>query len=383
MKGMHPRFGWYGRTLTAPAWVGVIIGAVVPLVLALTAHNSALSDIVHRFPFFAFYPAIVVAAHLGGFPAGMTASVSSALVIYAVFLDQSFVVPTETEQSIALMVFVLTGALLARFQAHQRTQVVTQFRENQHKDEFLAILSHELRTPLNVVLGYARMLKHSTQGQREERLASIIERNAVLQLRLVEDILDVQRIVTGQFNVDPEPTSIAELTRTVTESQRGSVDTKRIQCLVTVPETTLLVDPARMQQAIWNLLNNAIKFTPEDGCIGIRGEVLRDGRFALQVQDSGEGIPREFLPHVFERFRQLDSSTTRRHFGLGLGLAIVKAVVEQHGGTVSAESAGVGHGATFTLVLPHAAVLPREPVPDAAAETPTTLPRSISTRMHR
>jgi PAS domain S-box-containing protein len=222
---------------------------------------------------------------------------------------------------------------------------------NRTKDEFLAVLSHELRTPLNVVIGYTRMLRHARSGADRERMIGVIERNAAAQLRLIEDLLDVQRIVSGRLSIERQPFMLDSVAGSVLDSFGPQVAAKGLHFRAVLEPIQVHGDPARLQQVLWNLLSNAIKFTPREGCVGLL--MRRDGGWAeILVQDSGEGIPLHFLPHVFERFRQLDQSATRRHFGMGLGLAIAKEVVEQHGGTIHAESEGAGRGATFVVRLP-------------------------------
>jgi signal transduction histidine kinase len=222
---------------------------------------------------------------------------------------------------------------------------------NRTKDEFLAMLSHELRTPLNVVVGYTRMLRNARSDADRERMLSIMERNAASQLRLIEDLLDVQRIVNGRLNIERQPFMLDGVAGSVLDSFRPQVNAKGLHFHSVLEPIEVNGDAARLQQVLWNLLSNAIKFTPRDGCVGL---LMRrnNGWAEILVQDSGEGIPADFLPHVFERFRQLDQSSTRRHFGMGLGLAIAKEVVEQHAGTIHAESEGEGRGATFVVRLP-------------------------------
>jgi signal transduction histidine kinase len=230
---------------------------------------------------------------------------------------------------------------------------------NRAKDQFLANLSHELRTPLNVILGYSRLLSsaliqlHGPQADRFDRMIGILERNAVAQLRIVEDLLDVQRIVAGRFAIAHTRCDLHELAQTVVESLQPVVLAKRLRLQVTLEAIVTMCDGPRIQQVIWNLLSNAIKFTPEDGHVSVR-LMRRGSHVVITVEDTGEGIPQHFLPRVFDRFEQLDTSTTRRHSGMGLGLAIVKQVMEAHGGTTLAESLGPGLGATFTVTLPYA-----------------------------
>jgi PAS domain S-box-containing protein len=242
-----------------------------------------------------------------------------------------------------------------RLEAALRESAEREAQANRIKDQFLANLSHELRTPLNVILGYSRMLAaRSVEPQdfdRVNRTIRVIERNATAQLRIVEDLLDVQRIVSGRLQTEIAPCDLRQLAQGVVDSLLPSATAKRLQLNVRFEAVEVHCDSARIQQVMWNLLGNAVKFTPEHGRIDF--EIWRSGAaVTIQVRDSGEGIPVNFLPYVFERFRQLDMTSTRRHDGLGLGLSIVKHVVELHGGTVKAESPGEGKGATFTVQLP-------------------------------
>jgi len=238
------------------------------------------------------------------------------------------------------------------------------------KDEFLATVSHELRTPLNPILGWAYNLRTGAAEPDllREGLESI-ERNARIQSQLVEDLLDVSRIVSGKLNMNVQPVHLQNVIEAAVESVHLAAQAKRIKLVLHFePDLPLVVgDPGRLQQVFWNLLSNALKFTPEEGRIEVR---LRqtDAHVEASVTDSGEGIPPDFLPHVFDRFSQADSSVTRKHRGLGLGLAIVRHLVELHGGTIRAESAGAGRGATFSLQLPVMAVAGRADKPAAVRE---------------
>jgi signal transduction histidine kinase/ActR/RegA family two-component response regulator len=222
------------------------------------------------------------------------------------------------------------------------------------KDEFLATVSHELRTPLSAILGWAAMLN---LGELEEETVrtglTVIERNAKAQADIINDILDVSRIITGKLRIDSRPIELEPTIRAAVETLQLAANAKGITLYFSFdPEPGLVVgDPDRLQQVIWNLVANAIKFTPNEGQAKIR--LRRAGsQIELTVSDNGIGISNDFLPHVFDRFRQADASTTRKHGGLGLGLAIVRHLVELHGGSVSAESKGVGKGAQFTVRLP-------------------------------
>ena len=244
---------------------------------------------------------------------------------------------------------LVVGSLLS----HTMTEDAEQ--ANHLKDEFLATVSHELRTPLNAILGWARMLgSNKVPPDRAGHGIATIERNASALAHLIDDLLDVSRIVAGTFRLAPQPVDLVALVQAVLESVRPLAVTKNVQ-LAFSPDLaaieTVSGDAGRLEQVIWNLLANAIKFTPEGG----RVEVLierSNNHVEVRVGDTGQGISPDLLPHVFDRFRQADGPTTRRHSGLGLGLAIVQQLVELHRGTVHAASSGVGRGATFTVRLP-------------------------------
>ncbi|HYH09441.1 MAG TPA: GAF domain-containing protein [Thermoanaerobaculia bacterium] len=224
---------------------------------------------------------------------------------------------------------------------------------NRTKDEFLATLSHELRTPMTAVLGWARMLKMGLSPAEAEEAVDVIERSASIQMQLIEDILDMSRIMAGKIRIDTVAVDLCAVSQAALATVHPAATAKQIEIVTEFPERApaVLGDEGRLQQVVWNLLTNAIKFTPRGGTVMLRvaveGEDVR-----LDVRDSGVGIDAGFLPHVFEPFRQQDSSTTRAHGGIGLGLAIVRHLVELHGGRIRAESGGPGRGARFTVVLP-------------------------------
>lgn len=226
---------------------------------------------------------------------------------------------------------------------------------NRAKDEFLATLSHELRTPMTSALGWASMLRLADTPPETFTLAvETIERSIRAQAKLIDDIFDVSRIVTGKLQLQISPVDLPRVIQAAVEAIQPSITAKslRLELAYDTMEQTLLGDAARLQQVIWNLLSNAVKFTPAGGTIRIDMRRSSDGEIKLAVSDTGQGIPPRLLPVIFERFRQGDSSSTRAHGGLGLGLAIVKSIVELHGGTIIGESAGEGQGAVFTLTLP-------------------------------
>jgi signal transduction histidine kinase len=239
------------------------------------------------------------------------------------------------------------------------------------KDQFLATLSHELRSPLAAILGWARMLRGgSLDAQATAHALQVIERNILQQTQLVEDMLDVSRIITGQLRLQVSPTDMVAVVRAALDAIGPTADAKGVHVELRVEGEvgTVLGDASRLQQVVSNLLSNAVKFTPAGGRIDVR--LVADATtLRLTTTDTGQGIPAEFLPHLFERFRQADSGPARAQGGLGLGLAIVRHLVELHGGTISVESDGEARGSTFLVTLP------RRPAPsrEAHASTPTTV----------
>jgi len=244
--------------------------------------------------------------------------------------------------------------LLSREQSARREAE----RANRLKDEFLATLSHELRTPVTAILGWARMVRSGKLDQPAcERALEIIERNAKAQVQLIEEILDVSRIIGGKLRLEVQPVSLPEIIEAAMDAIRPAAEARgiRLQTAIDPKAGAVLGDPERLDQVVRNLLSNAIKFTPKGGRVGIRLERI-GAHMEITVSDTGQGIPADFLPHVFERFRQADASFARSQGGLGLGLAIVRHVVELHGGTVRANSPGKAQGAIFTVRLPPAPV---------------------------
>jgi PAS domain S-box-containing protein len=227
---------------------------------------------------------------------------------------------------------------------------------NRLKDEFLAIMSHELRNPLNVILGYAELLLRSEEIKESEglkRMADAVKRNAVAQSKLIRDLLDLSRLRSGKLELNRETVSPVASIENAIETVRMDAASKEITIDVDAPDDLLFVqaDPVRLEQIIWNLLNNSVKFTPQGGRIVVRLEEDAN-EIVLTVSDNGQGIDASFLPHIFEIFRQADARTNRAQAGMGIGLAVVQQLVELHGGSVSADSAGSNRGATFTIKLP-------------------------------
>jgi PAS domain S-box-containing protein len=249
---------------------------------------------------------------------------------------------------------------------------------NRLKDEFLATVSHELRTPLNAMLGWTRMLRTGNlDEQTYGRALETIERNAKSQAQLIEDLLDVSRIISGKMRLDVQPVELAPVIQMAIDSVRPAADAKSIRLNVVLDPRAGPVsgDPTRLQQIVWNLLSNAIKFTPKDGQVQVRLQRV-NSHIEVIVSDTGIGINASFLPYVFDRFRQADSTTTRRQGGLGLGLAIVRHLVELHGGSIHPYSAGEGRGTTFTVNLPQMIMCDRERFPAEGLERkhPATWP---------
>ena len=240
---------------------------------------------------------------------------------------------------------LLESERLARAEAERASRI---------KDEFLATLSHELRTPLNAVLGWSTILRgRENLDQEMTQALETIDRNARIQGQIIEDLLDMSRIISGKVRLDVQPLDLPGILLEAVDTMRTSASTKgvRLQTVIDPLNATILGDPNRLQQVFWNLLSNSIKFTPKHGRIQILLQRV-NSHVEVSVIDTGEGISPDFLPYIFNRFQQADASTTRRYGGLGLGLAIVKNLVELHGGTVRAKSGGVGKGATFIVSLP-------------------------------
>jgi len=292
------------------------------------------------------------------------------LQCHAAALEQEIVERKRAEQERAEM--------LARSQAAQAEAE----EANRLKDEFLATVSHELRAPLNAMLGWVTLVREGRLDEgSKERALEIVERNARAQKKLVDDLLDVSSIITGNLSLDLEPTDLIHVIESAVETVRPAAEAKMIRLqteLDPAPASTADVfqlDPNRFQQVIWNLVQNAVKFTPPSGAVNVRLRYLK-GHANIEVIDTGIGIAPEFLPFVFDRFRQADGSITRQHGGLGLGLSIAHSLVEMHGGTVEVESEGEGKGATFRIRLPLPDEIPCEAPPMAAASPDIAMPES-------
>ncbi|HEX6160389.1 MAG TPA: ATP-binding protein, partial [Thermoanaerobaculia bacterium] len=260
--------------------------------------------------------------------------------------------------AIAVLLFLLLRTQLrARATAEAtaerlRTSEAELQRANRAKDEFLATLSHELRTPMTSILGWSQLLADGfTDDESGREAIDAIQKSARVQAQLIDDLLDVSRITAGKLRVEKRPTELLPVISAAADTVRTAAETKGVEVNVDAPpDICVNGDAHRLQQVVWNLLTNAVKFTPRGGRVVVR-LAEQNGHASVEVTDTGQGIDPEFMPHLFERFRQADSSMTRSHMGLGLGLAIVRHLVELHGGTIEAEST-IGQGSTFRVQLP-------------------------------
>lgn len=276
--------------------------------------------------------------------------------------ESGLVVPDETGTP-SRMVGVSRDITAAREAAQERERLLKDARnardeaerQGRLKDEFLATLSHELRTPMNAILGWLAILDSGKPIRDLSSILGVVRRNAQVQAMLIDDLLDMNRLLSGTMRLDVHPVEVAGVVQATLQALQPAADSKGVQLVASVnPATTpIMAEARRLQQVLTNLVNNAIKFTPTGGRVEVRIQRV-GGDVQFTVEDNGQGISPEFLPHVFERFRQQDSTTTRSAFGLGLGLSIAKHLVELHGGTITAASDGVGCGATFVVRLPAA-----------------------------
>jgi signal transduction histidine kinase/CheY-like chemotaxis protein len=256
---------------------------------------------------------------------------------------------TAVNEAILVQLAHLTSAVVENVRFHRTAQ-----EANRLKDDFLATLSHELRTPLSAILGWARVLRSDTSDRETtNRALESIERNVRAQTKVIDDLLDVSHIISGRLRLEVRPVELGSVVLAAVETTRSAAEAKaiRVDTAVDPRVGSISGDPERLQQIVWNLVSNAVKFTPTGGSVQVRLE-RRDAIAEIVVSDTGRGIAPEFLPHVFDRFRQADSSTARRQGGLGLGLAVARHLTELHGGAIRAESAGLGRGATFTVSFP-------------------------------
>lgn len=360
-----------------------IFGEMVMLLWMEGNHEAAVrleelwNDLQRSYPFLLFcaYPMngfanreplpVICAEHTHVIPAESYTALEGAddrleaivrLQQQAKLLQAEIVERQQTERTLRAVTEQLDVQVKAREQLLVREQLARAEAEraNRMKDEFLATVSHELRTPLNAIIGWCHMLgKGILDEETTARAFETIERNAKSQAQLVEDLLDVSRMVTGKLRLNSEPVDLASVINTAIDSVQLAADSKEIQLEVRLDPSArhAFGDPRRLQQVVWNLLSNAIKFTPTGGRVEVRLE-RSTKNVTIKVSDNGQGIEPDFVPFIFDRFRQADSSSTRNFGGLGLGLAIVRHLVELHGGSVCANSPGPGQGSTFTITLP-------------------------------
>jgi len=360
---------WIGRFWKAPftglralGWtIAWWIGAAIPTLL--------LWDWLNWTPYALFFPAVAVIAARSGPIYGLVAAAAAIVLVLARF---SSAIERLWIPSGAVFLASCVISLLAHWarQAMSQLEKAEETRKslldnekelrakaeeaNRLKDEFLATLSHELRTPLNAILGWANLLLSGRLETSEVRQAAeVIERNTKVQAQLVDDLLDMNRILSGKIRIDVQNVELPAIVEAAIISTRPAMEAKKIDVDKTIDFSASPIrgDPSRLQQVISNLLSNAIKFTPEGGKIGVALKGT-DSDVEIQVADSGIGIPPDQLPFIFDRFRQGDASKTRRHGGLGLGLAISRHLVELHGGTIHAQSAGKSQGSTFRVTIP-------------------------------
>src|SRR5215813_10681704 len=351
----------------------VAVAATAVVFTARYLLKSALGDVA---PLVMFTLSVTISAWYGGLGPGLLATALSLL------LGDYFFIAESVAERIEEVIFLGIGASISILsQARltllaKRQQILASERDarraaedaNRLKDEFLCTVSHELRTPLTAINGWAQMLcAGRLNAAQSARALETIVRSARSQNQLINDLLDVSRIVTGKMRLDIAPLKLGSVIKAAVEAVRPAAEAKGIHLsmLLDPAAETLSGDSERLQQVVWNLLSNAIKFAPTGGRVEVRLERV-NSHVEIAVADNGQGIKPEFLPYVFDRFRQEDGGTSRQQSGLGLGLAIVRHIVELHGGTVHAASEGLGKGATFTVALPTAA--PRAAPPDEAPE---------------
>jgi signal transduction histidine kinase/ActR/RegA family two-component response regulator len=384
--------GARARRVLAEIGIGALATAGAMLV------RAAITPVLGtRIPFLTFFASVTVASRYGGLPAGIFASVLGTLIVAWALLEPAWQLAVhDAGDMIALGIFLATGigiayvneslrrqraeATGARLEAERAAAIAQQAQREavaaaRAKDEFLSVVGHELRTPLTSILGWANILRtKKSDAETLARALEIIERNALGQAQIIDDLLDVSRIVTGRVRLSLEVVSPAEVVRAALDVVAPGAAAKNVTLDAALDEGAgpIVADAGRLQQIVWNLLSNAVKFNREGGRVEVRLRRVAD-RVELRVSDTGEGIPREFLPRVFERFTQAEPSPTRAHRGLGLGLAIAQSLVDLHGGTIAAASDGPGKGATFTVTLPCAPATARAPEQRRAAQPAASL----------
>lgn len=355
------------RTVGVSSYGIAVISVAVTIGVGLAIQQFTPTNPI---AFLLFVPPILVTAMWTDLRASLVATLLGGVAAEFFFRLPYFAIPLGSDEVVPLSLYLAIGAGITVL-AHRLAKARADAQEaNRLKDEFLASLSHELRTPLNAMLGWIQLLRSGQLPEaKQARALDAIERSAELQARLMGDLLDVSAATTGKLRLTREAVDVAPLIEGVVESMRAAAEDKGLELHTTIGEVgNRNLDPSRLQQIVANLLSNAVKFTSPGGRVDtIVSDVTGD--LCIVVADTGPGIPPDFLPFVFDRFRQADASPTREHAGLGLGLAIVRHLVELHGGTVEAGSAP-GEGATFTVRLPASGpsrsspALPRDAEPD-------------------
>jgi PAS domain S-box-containing protein len=365
-EGVNVRYA--AEDAIAPLWKGQVFPADQCLAgIAMRSRAPIVVEDIYadaRLPHEAYRPTFVKSAAV--LPIHASAPVATVGVYWAQPHRAS-----DRELGLMQALADVADLALANARLYEETKAARDEAEsaNRLKDEFLATISHELRTPLNSILGWTRMLRAGDlDSEKEVRALEIVERNAKAQARLIEDMLDVSRIISGKVRLDMEAVEPLAAVEAAVDSLLPSAQARGVHLSTALDPSAgpITGDAARLQQVVWNLLANAIKFTPRGGRVEVRLERAESG-VVIAVSDTGEGIEPEFLPYVFDRFRQGDATTTRRHGGLGLGLAIVRHLVDLHGGTIHAESEGAGRGARFVVDLP-ARALPAQAAVEHVAD---------------
>lgn len=354
----------FPQTSTMAARYGVAVMTVLSALLL----THLLWRWIEPHPTSLFLAAVTVSAWYGGLRPSLLSTALAAVTVDYFFIGPVYHLELSVDNAVRTIVFILVALLISWVDAARkraieerdrlllREQEARQAAEaaNRTKDEFLAMVTHELRTPLSVISGWAEMLLKGDLNEEATRIAlETINRNAGIQRHLIDDLLDVSRISSGKLRIEAKRIELVPVIEDAIEVVTLAAEAKGIKVHKEYDTSADIVngDPARLKQVFWNLLSNAVKFTPTGGRIDVRLErVAYSAR--IIVSDTGQGIPQDFLPHVFERFSQEKSGDSERTAGLGLGLSIVRHLVEMHGGTVGAESEGIGRGATFTVTLP-------------------------------
>jgi signal transduction histidine kinase len=345
-------------------WVAVVVACVSTATLLRLVLQPVFGE---RAVFLFAVLAVAVSAHLAGLWAGVATTILAVPIAAVLFLGSSGAPAPGTSRwvqvvlstTLAIPLSLLGGRFhhlvrqLDRALHRERIARTEAEHANRARDEFLAVLSHELRSPLNAIVGWAHVLKGRSQTPDDARAIEAILRNSEHQVRLITDVTDLSRGIAGKLVLEDGVLDVRSVLEQATDAIRLSANVRGIQVQLVLAESPLWIrgDPARLQQVFWNVLSNAIKFSPSGTTV--QAVAARTGDFvAVRVIDRGQGIGREFLPHVFDFFRQEDASKSRRQGGLGIGLAVVRHLTEAHGGTVRADSEGVGKGTTFTVTLP-------------------------------